>query len=81
MAGGFGPSSGGTTAKAVSSGIGSFLGPIGSIAGNLIGGLFGSSGQDSANKTNIMLARENRRWQERMSNTAYQRAADDLLGS
>jgi hypothetical protein len=74
---GFGPGAA-TTAKAAATGFGSILGPIGGVVGNIIGGLFGSSGQDSANKTNIMLARENRRWQERMSNTAYQRAADDL---
>lgn len=38
-------------------------------------------GQDQAhkaNRTNIMLARENRDWQERMSNTAVQRHMDDL---
>lgn len=35
-------------------------------------------GQREANKTNIRLAQENRDWQERMSNTAYQRAVQDL---
>jgi len=49
-----------------------------SIGGNIIGGLFGKSGQASANRTNIKLARENRNFQERMSNTAYQRSARDL---
>lgn len=46
--------------------------------GNIIGGLFGQSGQTSANKANLQIARENREWQERMSNTANQRAAADL---
>ena len=58
--------------------IGSALGPVGGIAGSLVGGLLGFSGQRSANETNIAIARENRRFQERMSNTAYQRAAKDL---
>ena len=38
-------------------------------------GLLGGS---SANNQNVKLARENRRWQERMSNTAYQRAVADM---
>jgi len=49
--------------------------------GSLIGGLFGNSAQRSANRTNIMLNRENRDWQERMSNTAYQRSTQDLLNA
>jgi hypothetical protein len=53
-------------------------GAIGQIGGALIGGLFASQGQKDANAMNIQLARENRNWQERMSNTAYQRAAHDL---
>ncbi|QXP08436.1 MAG: DNA pilot protein [Arizlama microvirus] len=51
---------------------------IGSIGGALVGGLFGSSGQKSANKTNIKLAREQMDFQERMSSTAYQRAVADM---
>lgn len=56
----------------------SWLGPVAGIAGNLLGGLFGDKGQQSANEANLRIARENREWQERMSSTAYQRAAKDL---
>lgn len=45
---------------------------------NILGGLFGRSGTEKANKMNIQLAREQMAFQERMSNTAYQRAAKDL---
>lgn len=58
--------------------IGSALGPVGGIAGSLIGGLLGFSGQERANRINRQIALENRVFQERMSNTAYQRAAKDL---
>jgi len=48
------------------------------FAAPILGGLFGSSGQSSANRSNERIARENREFQERMSSTAYQRAAKDL---
>ncbi|AXL14419.1 DNA pilot protein [Microviridae sp.] len=47
-------------------------------ATDLIGGLFGRKGQKQANRQNIQFAREQMAFQERMSNTAYQRAAKDL---
>jgi len=52
--------------------------PLLGAVGNVIGGLIGASGQRSANQMNLKIARENRDWQERMSNTAYQRSARDL---
>lgn len=51
---------------------------IAGVGSSLIGGLFGSSAQKKANKTNIMLNRENRAWLERMSNTEWQRGVEDL---
>lgn len=47
---------------------------IGAIAGGVLGGI----SQHSANTTNVALNRANRDWQEKMSNTAYQRAVNDL---
>lgn len=52
-------------------GVGSAIGGIASA----LGGLFG---QSSANRQNIRLAREQMAFQERMSNTAYQRAMADM---
>lgn len=47
-------------------------------AGSLFSGLLGSKGQREANRTNIKIAREQMAFQERMSNTANQRATKDL---
>lgn len=49
-----------------------------SVGGQLLGGLFGKKSQSSANKTNVALQREQLAWQERMSNTSYQRGVEDL---
>ena len=54
------------------------FGPLVGLAGQLIGGDKISSGQRDANRQNLQIAREQMAFQERMSNTAYQRAADDL---
>lgn len=48
------------------------------LGGSIISGFSAYKGQKSANKTNISLARENRDFQEQMSNSAYQRAATDM---
>ena len=49
-----------------------------SVLGTVAAGLAGFFGQKSANKTNIRLAREQMAFQERMSNTAHQRAVADM---
>lgn len=66
------------------------MGPgLGTVIGAGIGGLAGFFGgknandanarlQAEANAANIAIARENREWQERMSNTAHQRQVKDL---
>ncbi len=48
------------------------------VGGSLLGGLFGARGQRKANEKNIQLSREQMAFQERMSNSAYQRAMADM---
>lgn len=57
---------------------GAAIGAIGSIAGSVIGGSMSQSGQAAANAANAQAAREQMAFQERMSNTAYQRAMQDM---
>lgn len=52
--------------------------PAATIGSSLIGGLIGDKGQSKANAANLQIAREQMKFQERMSNTAYRRAARDL---
>ncbi len=54
------------------------LPPLISGAGSLIGGIISGRGQDRANRANERIARENRRFQERMSSTAVRRRMADL---
>lgn len=54
------------------------LGTALSVGGSLLGGLLSSRGQRKANEQNIALAREQMAFQERMSNSAYQRAMKDM---
>lgn len=49
--------------------------PIGAA---LISGIFGAKGARDANQANLQIAREQMDFQERMSNTSYQRAVQDL---
>lgn len=51
-----------------------FVGP----AADLIGGFMGNSAQKKANKANVALQREQQAWEERMSNTAWQRGMEDM---
>ena len=52
--------------------------PLATLLAGGLGAAASAFGQHSANETNIALTREDRAWKERMSNTAYQRAAIDL---
>lgn len=52
--------------------------PLIGAATSLIGGRIAQKGQEETNAAQIALAREQMGFQERMSSTAYQRAAEDL---
>lgn len=49
-----------------------------SLISGLIGGAFAYKGARQANKINVRLAKDQMGFQERMSNTAYQRAMQDM---
>lgn len=51
---------------------------IGAIGSSLLGGLFGKSGAEKQNATQMQVAREQMDFQERMSNTAHYREVQDL---
>lgn len=51
---------------------------LGGIGGSLISGLLGFAGQSSANDTNRRISNAQMDFQERMSNTSYQRAVKDM---
>jgi len=50
-------------------------------ASDLIGGHSARSAQRRANQTNIALQRQQQTWEERMSNTAWQRGTKDMLAA
>lgn len=53
-------------------------GPILGGVTSLIGGHSAKKAQEKANEQNVSLQREQRAWEEQMSNTAYQRATADM---
>jgi hypothetical protein len=54
------------------------IGALGSVASSVIGGGLSFLGQQSANAANQQMTQDQMNFQERMSNTSYQRAVKDL---
>jgi len=54
---------------------------LASVAAPIIGGLFASSGQEEANSANRAMTQAQMDFQERMSNTSYQRAVKDMAAA
>lgn len=57
--------------------VGSFLNPLSSVI-DIGSTILGAKAQEDTNEQNIELARETRDWEEKMANTAFQRARTDL---
>lgn len=57
---------------------GEIISGVAGLGSSIIGGAMSQSGQAAANAQNARLAREQMAFQERMSNTAYQRAMADM---
>lgn len=65
--------------KKIGKSIGGFLGHPGAATGaSLFSGFLGNRGQRAANAANAQLAHQQMQFQERMSNTAYQRQVQDM---
>lgn len=56
----------------------SVAGPVIGLAGDLLGGHSAKKAQKKANEQNIALQREQQNWEERMSNTSWQRSVEDM---
>ncbi|QXP08203.1 MAG: DNA pilot protein [Arizlama microvirus] len=56
-------------------------GPLIGAAGDILGGHSARKAQKKANEQNIALQREQRDWEERMSNSAYKRGTADMLSA
>jgi hypothetical protein len=54
---------------------------LGSLLGGVAGGLGSFFGQQQANQANTAMAQEQMAFQERMSNTSYQRAVTDMIAA
>lgn len=54
------------------------MGAMGDAGVSMFGSLLGYASAQGANDTNLKIARENRKWMEKMSNTAHQREVKDL---
>lgn len=68
----------GNALSSFTSAAGGVLGDVGTTALDLIPGIGDARSQTAANRINQQEADINRRFQERMSNTAYQRAMEDM---